>query len=121
MFCMFSNRSGENCRHFTVAQFSEEEKEAEDHEQHKRFALRNLDTSDYHSGSSSDCGSTSSSDTEDEVKEAEAEKGKGTPESKKKGADRNSVITMVPRLRNPKARKIPTHQVNNSVVSFFKK
>ncbi|XP_062848003.1 maternal B9.15 protein [Trichomycterus rosablanca] len=106
-----SARSGENCRHFTVAQFSEEEQEAENNKHPERIVSGNLDTSDYHSASSSDCGSTSSSDAEDEVKEAEVEKVKDKVESKKKAENKDSVITMVPRLRNPKARKIPTPQL----------
>lgn len=62
----------------------------------------NLDTSDYHSATSSDCGSAASSDTEEEVKDGEAggekEKEKERSENEMVEGDAH-VITMVPRIR----------------------
>uniref|UniRef100_A0AAY5EZF1 Anti-proliferative protein domain-containing protein n=1 Tax=Electrophorus electricus TaxID=8005 RepID=A0AAY5EZF1_ELEEL len=54
-----SARSGENCRYFTVARFSEVEEntEKEPSVHRESLDLAMLDTSDYHSASSSDCGS----------------------------------------------------------------
>lgn len=50
-----------------------------------------LDTSDYHSATSSDCGSAASSDTEEEAKEEAV---------KKEAEEANKhTITMVPRIR----------------------
>lgn len=62
----------------------------------------NLDTSDYHSATSSDCGSTASSDTEEEAKdgETEAEQEKEEAAVKKDEAESDSYsIAMVPRIR----------------------
>lgn len=53
-----------------------------------------LDTSDYHSATSSDCGSAASSDTEEEVKDDEKEAVKKEAEEANK-----HTITMVPRIR----------------------
>ncbi|XP_017557552.1 maternal B9.15 protein [Pygocentrus nattereri] len=109
-----SVRSGESCRHFTVARFSEAEKEDEDKEagqsQDSSDSV-NLDTSDYHSASSSDCGSAVSSDTEEEARDGETKKVKGKAEEEKKEKDKAFVIAMRPRLREPKPRKIPKSQL----------
>lgn len=63
----------------------------------------NLDTSDYHSATSSDCGSTASSDTEEEAKdgEMEGEQEKDEKEIVKKEAAEGDTYTiaMVPRIR----------------------
>lgn len=63
----------------------------------------NLDTSDYHSATSSDCGSTVSSDTEEESKdgEMEGEQEKAEKEVVKKDAAEGNAYTvvMVPRIR----------------------
>lgn len=65
------------------------------------------ETSDYHSATSSDCGSAASSDTEEEAKDGEVlgetEKEEEVPEKgQKKGAqDEAYKITMVPRIRKP--------------------
>lgn len=63
----------------------------------------NLDTSDYHSATSSDCGSTASSDTEEEAKDGEME---GEQEKEEKEVLKKEVaegdtytIAMVPRIR----------------------
>lgn len=61
----------------------------------------NLDTSDYHSATSSDCGSTASSDTEEEAKDGElAEQEKLKQDTRKEAEDGNAyTVTMVPRVR----------------------
>ncbi|KAJ8005295.1 hypothetical protein DPEC_G00145150 [Dallia pectoralis] len=85
-------RSGENCRYFTVARFKPGEKPV------KGDKDVDLDTSDYHSATSSDCGSAVSSDTEDEGKNGETE---GRKEEKKTVFESKScVITMIPRVRD---------------------
>ncbi len=63
----------------------------------------NLDTSDYHSATSSDCGSAASSDSEEEAKdgEMEGEQEKEDKEVVKKEAAEGDTYTiaMVPRIR----------------------
>lgn len=63
----------------------------------------NLDTSDYHSATSSDCSSTASSDTEEEAKDGETEGEQEKEENvvKKKAAAEGDTYTivMVPRIR----------------------
>nr|XP_046158789.1 maternal B9.15 protein-like [Oncorhynchus gorbuscha] len=91
-------RSGENCRYFTVARFKEEEDVKGDKDV-------DLDTSDYHSATSSDCGSTISSDTdtEDEGKDGETvgRKDKKEKEGKKEKVEGiPCVIAMMPRVRD---------------------
>ena len=66
--------------------------------------LGNLDTSDYHSASSSDCGSEASSDAEEEGKERERKQAE-----KKVKAEEKVAVTMRPRLRVP--RRMPKSQV----------
>lgn len=111
-----SARSGENCRHFTVARFSEEEeeededKEASLHQDSSDSAQ--LDTSDYHSASSSDCGSAVSSDTEEEARDARMEKVKGKAgEEEKKEEEKAYIIATKPRTRELRPRKIPKSQL----------
>lgn len=96
----FLHRSGENSRPFTISFFKEEDDEEEEEEGAKgeRHDLSgesvNLDTSDYHSATSSDCGSTASSDTEEEAKDDEKEV------AKKEAAESDTyTILMVPRIR----------------------
>uniref|UniRef100_A0A3P9N9A5 Si:dkey-79d12.5 n=1 Tax=Poecilia reticulata TaxID=8081 RepID=A0A3P9N9A5_POERE len=60
--------SGENGRPFTIARFREEEEDGRVKGDRDDSSV-NLDTSDYHSATSSDCGSASSSDTEEEAKD----------------------------------------------------
>ncbi|XP_019948130.1 maternal B9.15 protein [Paralichthys olivaceus] len=102
-------RSGENSRPFTIASFKEEE-EAEEggvkgRQGDSSVDSINLETSDYHSATSSDCGSTASSDTEEEAKdretEGEQEKEGGKKEVVKKEVAESDAYTivMVPRIR----------------------
>ncbi|XP_041962160.1 protein BTG3 isoform X1 [Alosa sapidissima] len=105
-------RSGENCRYFTVASFnkSEEEEHVDKSDQDGSVSpsdLANLETSDYHSASSSDCGSEASSDAEEEVRDGELE-GKKEKEKKEKAEEKPFTITMRPRTRGP--RKGPKSQ-----------
>ncbi|XP_071326826.1 maternal B9.15 protein [Trachinotus anak] len=96
-------RSGENSRPFTIACFKDEEEEEDEEGVKGEQDSINLDTSDYHSATSSDCGSTASSDTEEEVKdgETEGEQGKEEREAVKKDAAEGDTYTiaMVPRIR----------------------
>ncbi|TSL82481.1 Maternal B9.15 protein [Bagarius yarrelli] len=98
-----SARSGENCRHFTVAHFSED-KESDLHPESSDCVT--AETSDYHSATSSDCGSENSSDAEEENKECEVESVKEKTEVKKDPI----VIAMRPRVREPKPRIMPKSQ-----------
>ncbi|CAL9705958.1 unnamed protein product [Knipowitschia caucasica] len=100
-------RSGENSRPFTVATFSTEvDQRAEQTAQspppqdclpHEPLTL---DTSDYHSASSS-CSSTTSSDTEEESKEPEEPSltRKEVKDVRKEPAEVEVAYTMVPRAR----------------------
>ncbi|XP_039972950.1 maternal B9.15 protein [Xiphias gladius] len=99
-------RSGENSRPFTIACFEEEEEDEDGvkgEQDDSSVDSVNLDTSDYHSATSSDCGSTASSDTEDEAKdgETEGEQEKEEKEVVKKEAVEGDTYTvvMVPRVR----------------------
>ncbi|KAM9723412.1 maternal B9.15 protein [Menidia menidia] len=100
-------RSGENSRPFTIASFNEADKEEEEEDEEgvkgeKGNSSVNLDTSDYHSATSSDCGSTASSDTEEEAKDGALEKEpvKYDVAGMKEAAEGDTyTITMVPRLR----------------------
>ncbi|XP_056142334.1 protein BTG4 [Lampris incognitus] len=101
-------RSKETCRPFTVARFTEGEEEKFEgcRDEEKGDSLvdsANHDTSDYHSATSSDCGSAASSDTEEEVKdgEVEEERGKENKGNKSETMEEDEyVITMVPRIRD---------------------
>ena len=106
------HRSAEIGRPFTVACFEEEAVEGKQTDSSGDSI--NLDTSDYHSATSSDCGSTASSDTEEEAKDgeleaevdvkakADAEKEKEKKEVVKKDAAEGNAYTvaMMPRIRN---------------------
>ncbi|XP_029572921.1 maternal B9.15 protein [Salmo trutta] len=93
-------RSGENCRYFTVARFKGEEEDV------KGDKDVDLDTSDYHSASSSDCGSAVSSDTEEEGKDGETVERKDEEKKKEKEGKKEKVegipcvIAMMPRVRD---------------------
>ncbi|MED6238440.1 hypothetical protein ATANTOWER_021336 [Ataeniobius toweri] len=93
-----SVRSGENGRPFTIAHFIEGEGSVKADQDDSSV---NLDTSDYHSATSSDCSSVSSSDTEEEAKDGELEDHKKLEEHEKKEAAEGNAytVTMVPRIR----------------------
>lgn len=97
-------RSGENGRPFTVARFKEEEvngeEDVERDQDEDSFDAEsiNLDTSDYHSATSSDCGSAVSSDTEEDGKDGQKE-GNKVEEKKEKVEGKPYVVEMVPRAR----------------------
>lgn len=109
------HRSGENSRPFTIASFEEDDEDAEKEEQDDSI---NLDTSDYHSATSSDCSSTASSDTEEEAKDEEKEDDK--KEAVKKEAEGDTyTIMMVPRIRKrPGEGANKVKYVRNMVIVF---
>ncbi|XP_007250871.2 protein BTG3 [Astyanax mexicanus] len=107
-----SARSGENCRYFTVARFSEEKEDEEKHQDSSDSA--HLDTSDYHSASSSDCGSTVSSDTEEEARDAGMEKETEKAGGEKKEEDKSFIIAMRPRARELKPRDLRPRKIPKS-------
>ncbi|XP_030015138.1 maternal B9.15 protein [Sphaeramia orbicularis] len=99
-------RSGENGRPFTIASFTEEDEDDEDvkgDQDDSSVDSTNLETSDYHSATSSDCGSAASSDTEEEAKDSEVEGEQEKEEKdvvKKETAEGDTyTIAMVPRIR----------------------
>uniref|UniRef100_A0A8C2Z9S1 Si:dkey-79d12.5 n=1 Tax=Cyclopterus lumpus TaxID=8103 RepID=A0A8C2Z9S1_CYCLU len=113
-----------NGRPFTVARFEEEGVEVKQAD--SSVDLGTLDTSDYHSATSSDCSSTASSDTEEEAKDGETEgeqKKEGKDVIKKDAPESNTyAIAMVPRIRKrhdegPNKIKYVRNMVN--VVSFW--
>lgn len=114
---MISNRSGENCRHFTVARFSEEERKHELQDKASDLHCEssdsvNVQTSDYHSATSSDCGSEDSSDAEEESKEEEVGDMKEKVKDEERVDEKPFVIAMRPRVREPKPQKISVSQVS---------
>ncbi|XP_051921509.1 protein BTG3 [Hippocampus zosterae] len=98
-------RSRENSYPFPIASFTDDDKEEEDSMNKERedspVVSTNHDTSDYHSATSSDCGSAVSSDTEEEAKDGETESAqeKTAPVKKQPQKDDTVKITMVPRIR----------------------
>ncbi|XP_077455740.1 maternal B9.15 protein [Stigmatopora argus] len=96
-------RSRENGFPFSIACFTDNEQQEDSLKKVRGDSPTNLtnhDTSDYHSATSSDCGSTVCSDTEEEAKDGEVE---GEQENKallkeQPVQDDNVKITMVPRI-----------------------
>lgn len=81
----------------------------------------NLDTSDYHSATSSDCGSTASSDTEEEAKDGNLEEQEKLEEDvKKEAAEGNTyTVTMVPRARKWQTEALNKVKYVRKKVIFF--
>lgn len=107
------HRCAENSRPFTIERFEgdikEDAKREEDDPCH-------LDTSDYHSATSSDCGSAASSDGEEEAKDDRKEA------TKKELADEGAcTVTMVPRIQKRHVGKNKAKYVRNMVIllGFF--
>lgn len=85
----------------------DEEKDSNNNDTLSQVNSVNLDTSDYHSASSSECCSAVSSDTEEEVKEDELKK---VPER----TVESTLLTARSKTREPKGRhKFPPSQVHN--------
>ncbi|XP_068612258.1 maternal B9.15 protein [Brachionichthys hirsutus] len=91
-------RSGEKSRPFTIARFEEDEEDAAVERDDATVESVNLDTSDYHSASSSDCGSTASSDTEEEAKDE-----REVAKKAESGGNAYNIV-MVPRIRKRQGR-----------------
>ncbi|XP_029307169.1 maternal B9.15 protein [Cottoperca gobio] len=94
-------RSAEKGRPFTVACFEKEPVEGKQAD--SSVDSINMDTSDYHSATSSDCGSSASSDTEEEAKDGET---KGVQEKEEKEVVKQETtggntytVAMMPRIR----------------------
>lgn len=101
------DRCAENSRPFTIERFEEDKKDAKGEQEDSTH----LDTSDYHSATSSDCGSAASSDAEEEAKDEEREVvKKGTTEG---GA---CTITMVPRIQKRHVGKNKVKCVRSMVI-----
>ena len=123
VFSFLSHRSGENCRYFTVARFKEGEEEDV-----KGDKDVDLDTSDYHSATSSDCGSTISSDTdtEDEGKDGETVGRKDEEKKKEKEGKKEKVegipcvIAMMPRVRDRFRVEHAQQKVTKTLVRTFR-
>lgn len=96
-------RCAENSRPFTIECFEEDNEEDAKGEQDDST---HLDTSDYHSATSSDCGSAASSDAEEEAKEV----------VKKGMADGGTcTVTMVPRIQKRHVGKNKVKYVRNMI------
>lgn len=101
------HRCAENSRPFTIESFEggEDGKGEQDDATH-------LDTSDYHSATSSGCSSAASSDTEEEAKEDE----KGV--AKMETSD-SCTITMVPRIQKRHVGNNKVKYARNMVIILF--
>lgn len=124
-------RSGNNCRYFTVARFNEveEEKEVEEvktvqNENSTLLDCLNLHTSDYHSATSSDCGSAVSSDTDEEGKDEETEgkqnKGKKIDDTEKEEREFGTIVVgRRPHQHKRGQTKVPKTLVPKPMQCFF--
>lgn len=101
------DRCAENSRPFTIERFEEGNKDAKG----EQDDATHLDTSDYHSATSSDCGSAASSDAEEEAKDEEKEVAK-----KATTGGGACTITMVPRIQKRHVGKSKVKCVRSMVI-----
>ncbi|XP_037130458.1 protein BTG3 [Syngnathus acus] len=116
-------RSRESSYPFSIASFTDKDEEEEESVNKAQEALpidpTNHDTSDYHSATSSDCGSAVSSDTEEEVavaakdQETEGEQEKKPPAEKQPAQADVFKIMKVPKIRR-------RHEGGSNRVSYYR-
>lgn len=129
-YVIFFHRSGENSRPFTIATFNQDDEEEEHVEEGIKGArddpsvdVTNLETSDYHSATSSDCGSAASSDTEEET--SKDGKAASAGEQKKEDVQMDAAqsdhnpITMIPRVRKRFEKALKKAKYTRNLVNVF--
>lgn len=129
-YVIFFHRSGENSRPFTIATFNQDDEEEEHVEEGIKGArddpsvdVTNLETSDYHSATSSDCGSAASSDTEEET--SKDGKAASAGEQKKEDVQTDAAqsdhnpITMIPRVRKRFEKALKKAKYTRNLVNVF--